>query len=207
MCGRIREEGGDFVAKGLATEVHGDDAALGVEEVHARDAGDVVAFGDGAFPALEGGNVNPVEAVFLDGVFPGGFVVVEGDAVDLEAFVLVVVVDGLHVGYFRQAGTTPGRPEVQQDVFAPQGGELDDGAVGCSLFNFRGDASHVDGSEGFDFLCQQLAGVGGFYLGGEVVVQAFHFFDGIFLSDVFANDVGDGHAVVAGVDEVLDFFV
>jgi hypothetical protein len=54
---------------------------------------------------------------------------IDGDGEDLEVFLAVVLVEGLHGWHFDPAWVAPGRPEVEQDHLAMQVREAERVAV------------------------------------------------------------------------------
>ena len=61
----------------------------------------------------------------LDEIDDGGLGLVEADADDLEAGVVIGAIGRLEPGQLGDAGRAPGRPEIDQDVLAAVGVEAD----------------------------------------------------------------------------------
>ena len=72
--------------------------------------------------------LRPGDVARLDEIDDGRLGLVQADADDLEAGVVIGAVGGLQPGQLGDAGSAPGRPEIDQDVLAAIGVEPD-GAV------------------------------------------------------------------------------
>ena len=82
-----------------------------------RDGGHGIERGAFAVPAFKVGHVVPGHPPLLNGFHPAVLVRIERDADDIEALVLVLLVERHDVGHLGLAGAAPGGPEIHEDAF------------------------------------------------------------------------------------------
>ena len=117
----------ECLIEGLAAQVEPDDRSLGVDQVGRGDRAHAEAL-DQVGRAARVVELRPGEVAGLGEIDDGRLGLVQADADDLEAGVVIGAVGRLQPRQLGDAGRAPGRPEIDQDVLAAVGVEAN-GAV------------------------------------------------------------------------------
>ncbi|MFM1945193.1 MAG: hypothetical protein RI897_4175 [Verrucomicrobiota bacterium] len=188
------DKGGDLLAngfgngfdEGFAAEIFTDDIAFAIDEVGRGDGIDAVFLGKLIFPAFAVEELGPGHFALFDEGGQFVFILVEADADDFEAFVVVLFVGFEDVGEFGDAGSAPGCPEVDEDRFTFEFGE-GEGLV-IEVFDIEIGERFTDAEFCLDFGgFDHAGGVFGLWgvgeVGGELLEEGEAFF-------LFGEDLG-----------------
>lgn len=145
----------EFSFEGRAAEVAGDDIALRVDKDSGGDRRDAIQFSASGRPAAEVADmVRPDEAIVGDSLKPSLAVVVERDAEDLEAPVVVLIIKADDVGVFHTAGAAPGGPEIEEDDMAAEVAEAAWLTVGAIEDDIWGGVASRESGKRRDFVVE-----------------------------------------------------
>ena len=135
------------LVEGLAAQVEPEDISFGVDEVRRgdRDHAEGVDQVDRARRVMQLGPRKLADLGEIDG---GRFAVVETDADDFEAGIVISAVGGLEARQLGNARRAPGGPEINEDVLA---------AVGRQADRFSRDVFRIKRRRRFSDLVERLS--------------------------------------------------